>query len=95
MCLGKNWDPESRKYEDIRPFDGATPPEIPEEFRKLVDGAINASHDLIKSKNNRVIVEEEIPWMSPDLCIVNFYNSDGRLGLHQVRFPDLSFVFND
>jgi alkylated DNA repair dioxygenase AlkB len=23
--------------------------------------------------------------MSPDICLVNFYNSSGRLGLHQVQ----------
>ncbi|ONK62473.1 uncharacterized protein A4U43_C07F4240 [Asparagus officinalis] len=85
MCLGKNWDPESRKYDDKRPTDGATPPRIPEEFTKIVEEALRASYDVIKQKNSKTIVEEELPWMSPDLCIVNFYNNDGRLGLHQDR----------
>ncbi|KAI3683890.1 hypothetical protein L1987_84405 [Smallanthus sonchifolius] len=30
MCLGKNWDPESHKYTELRPFDKAKPPRIPE-----------------------------------------------------------------
>lgn len=86
MCLGKNWDPESRLYGDKRPFDGAIPPKIPEEFKKLVEGAIQAAHDRLRqnSKSN-TSVEDELPKMSPDICLVNFYSTNGRLGLHQVR----------
>jgi alkylated DNA repair dioxygenase AlkB len=29
-------------------------------------------------------VEDVLPAMSPDICIVNFYTTTGRLGLHQV-----------
>ncbi|PKU81197.1 uncharacterized protein LOC110116101 isoform X2 [Dendrobium catenatum] len=78
MCLGKDWSPESRSYDKSRSFDGAVPPEIPEEFRKLVDRALNDSHEYTKNV-------EEIPNMSPDICIVNFYSNSGRLGLHQDR----------
>ncbi|KAJ0979260.1 hypothetical protein J5N97_014734 [Dioscorea zingiberensis] len=81
MCLGKNWDPEA-KYVESRPTDGAKPPEIPEEFRKLVKGAIQASHDFLLHQNKDI---NELPKMSPDICIVNFYNENGRLGLHQDR----------
>ncbi|XP_039128280.1 uncharacterized protein LOC120264530 isoform X1 [Dioscorea cayenensis subsp. rotundata] len=84
MCLGKNWDPEA-KYVDIRPVDGAKPPEIPEVFQKLVKGAIQASHDFLLHQNKHINVEDELPNMSPDLCIINFYNENGRLGLHQDR----------
>ncbi|XP_073114538.1 DNA N(6)-methyladenine demethylase ALKBH1D [Elaeis guineensis] len=86
MCLGKNWDPESRLYGDKRPFDGAVPPKIPEEFKKLVEGAIQACHDFLRqnSKSNKS-VEDELPGMSPDICLVNFYSTSGRLGLHQDR----------
>lgn len=83
MCLGKNWDPEA-KYVDIRPVDGAKPPEIPEVFQKLVKGAIQASHDFLLHQNKHINAEDELPNMSPDLCIINFYNENGRLGLHQV-----------
>lgn len=82
MCLGKDWNPESRSYSTFRSLDGAVPPEIPEEFRKLVDDALNASHKFLSEKEKYV---EEIPKMSPDICIVNFYSSSGRLGLHQDR----------
>ncbi|KAJ0979254.1 hypothetical protein J5N97_014728 [Dioscorea zingiberensis] len=83
MCLGKNWDPEA-KYVEFRPTDGAKPPEIPEEVRKLVKGEIQASHDFLLHQNKDINVEDELPKMSPDICIINFYNENGRLGLHQV-----------
>ena len=85
MCLGKNWDPDSHSYGDTRPFDGAQPPTIPEEFRKYVQDAIQASHELLKQNIGAVNAVEELPLMSPDICLVNFYNSSGRLGLHQVQ----------
>ncbi|KAI0531189.1 hypothetical protein KFK09_000742 [Dendrobium nobile] len=98
MCLGKDWSPESRSYDKSRSFDGAVPPEIPEEFRKLVDQALNDSHKYTKNV-------EEIPNMSPDICIVNFYSYSGRLGLHQdrdeseeslrKRLPIVSFSIGD
>ena len=93
MCLGKNWDPESRKYEDRRPVDGATPPEIPGDFKKFVDGALKVAYDVTRKTNSSIIVEEELPRMSPDICIVNFYSNDGRLGLHQVIFQTCPFFF--
>ncbi|PAN44333.1 hypothetical protein PAHAL_9G035500 [Panicum hallii] len=83
MCLGKNWDPDSRSYGDTRPFDGAQPPTIPEEFRKYVQDAIQASHELSTQHIGAVNAVEELPLMSPDICLVNFYNSSGKLGLHQ------------
>jgi len=85
MCLGKIWDPDSRSYGDTRPFDGAQPPTIPEEFRKYVQDAIQASHELLKQNIGAVNAVDELPLMSPDICLVNFYNSSGRLGLHQVQ----------
>ena len=85
MCLGKNWDPDSHSYGDTRPFDGAQPPTIPEEFRKYVQDAIQASHEILKQRIGAVNAVEELPLMSPDICLVNFYNSSGRLGLHQVQ----------
>ncbi|XP_062214176.1 uncharacterized protein LOC133915154 [Phragmites australis] len=83
MCLGMNWDPDSRSYGDKRPFDGAQPPNIPEEFRKFVQDAIQASHQFLEQGRGAANAEEELPPMSPDICLVNFYNSSGRLGLHQ------------
>ncbi|KAL6894334.1 hypothetical protein ACP4OV_008432 [Aristida adscensionis] len=85
MCLGKNWDPDSRSYGDFRPFDNAQPPNIPEEFKKFVQDAIQASQELLKQGMGMegANAVDEIPLMPPDICLVNFYGSSGRLGLHQ------------
>ncbi|XWS12189.1 hypothetical protein CRYUN_Cryun37aG0068500 [Craigia yunnanensis] len=85
MCLGKNWDPETGNYGDLRPIDCAVPPCIPHEFYQLVEKAIKDSHSLIQQKAGVCHVEDILPWMSPDICIVNFYSASGRLGLHQDR----------
>lgn len=97
MCLGLNWDPETRKYEDRSPADGCKPPCIPREFNQLVETAIQDAHGLLGkdctlSNVEDVLkdctlsnVEDMLPAMSPDICIVNFYTTTGRLGLHQDR----------
>lgn len=85
MCLGKDWDPESRLYGEIRYHDNTVPPRIPTEFVPLVYRAIHAAHDALR-KNGKLKgadVEHVLPYMDPDVCIVNFYNETGRLGLHQ------------
>ncbi|KFK38772.1 hypothetical protein AALP_AA3G158400 [Arabis alpina] len=81
MCLGKNWDCEACRYGETRPVDGSFPPQIPAEFSHLVRKAIEESQSLMASK--KLKVDDGIPFMSPDICIVNFYTTTGRLGLHQ------------
>ncbi|XP_058773485.1 uncharacterized protein LOC131647633 [Vicia villosa] len=78
MCLGKNWDPQTSKYVDQRPSDGSIPPKIPNEFLTLVHSALEASRSVTKLSNSK-----HISTFSPDICIVNFYSQNGRLGLHQ------------
>ncbi|KAK9290852.1 hypothetical protein L1049_009030 [Liquidambar formosana] len=105
MCLGLNWDPETRKYDDQRPVDGSKPPSIPEGFSSLVERAIQDSHALIKKDLKVGNVEEILPRMCPNICIVNFYTTSGRLGLHQDRdeskesllagLPVISFSIGD
>ena len=91
MCLGKNWDPDSRSYGDIRPFDGAQPPQMPQELTKFVEEAIKASHDFLKQRGKGATEPSvELPQMSPDICIVNFYTTGGKLGLHQDKDEDKS-----
>ncbi|KAL6142347.1 hypothetical protein ACLB2K_060629 [Fragaria x ananassa] len=85
MCLGLNWDPETRKYEDIRPLDGTRPPGIPNEFSLLVERAIQETHAHLKVEIGCSSVEEVLPSMTPNICITNFYTTRGRLGLHQDR----------
>ncbi|KAI9154607.1 hypothetical protein LWI28_028784 [Acer negundo] len=80
MCLGLNWDPETREYEELRSFDGFEPPAIPDKFLRLVRRAIRNAHALIEKDLIANNVEEILPAMSPDICIVNFYNTSGRLG---------------
>ncbi|KAK9154073.1 hypothetical protein Sjap_001553 [Stephania japonica] len=105
MCLGKNWDPQTREYGDYRSIDGAVAPAIPEDFQMLVKKTIQDSHALIKKKTNVNNPEDILPWMQPDLCIVNFYSETGKLGLHQdrdeskesldQRLPVVSFSIGD
>ncbi|KAG8377102.1 hypothetical protein BUALT_Bualt09G0133600 [Buddleja alternifolia] len=85
MCLGQDWDPQTKKYTDKRRHDDAAPPDIPPEFTSLVSRVLDDSHDLIKKDSKTVNAEEILPRMSPDVCIVNFYTTNGRLGLHQDR----------
>ncbi|XWS18786.1 hypothetical protein CRYUN_Cryun32bG0074700 [Craigia yunnanensis] len=105
MCLGKNWDPETGNYGDLRPIDCVVPPGIPFQFYQLVEKAIKDSHSLIQQKARASHVEDILPWMSPNICIVNFYSASGRLGLHQdrdespeslhKRLPVVSFSIGD
>ncbi|KAF5179011.1 2-oxoglutarate-dependent dioxygenase family protein [Thalictrum thalictroides] len=89
MCLGKSWDPQTKSYEESRCIDGAKPPTIPDTFKKLVGEAIHASHAIIRGstffsrKSSIRNPADAIPWMEPDVCIVNFYAQSGKLGLHQ------------
>ncbi|KAK7838087.1 uncharacterized protein LOC112013105 [Quercus suber] len=85
MCLGKNWDPETGNYGDHRPVDEAKPPAIPAEFYQLVKKSIEDSHSLIQKNSKSSNVESILPWMSPNICLVNYYSENGRLGLHQDR----------
>ncbi|KAK7338224.1 hypothetical protein VNO77_18826 [Canavalia gladiata] len=78
MCLGKNWDPQTSQYGEHRPFDGAKPPPIPAEFHNIVHNAIRDANSLLLHHSHN-----PLPSISPDICIVNFYSQNGRLGLHQ------------
>lgn len=84
MCLGLDWNPQTKSYGERRQHDNALPPHIPCEFTSLVCRALDDSHDLIERYLKVENVEDELPKMCPDVCIVNFYTTNGRLGLHQV-----------
>lgn len=83
MCLGKNWDPQTSEYGDRRPFDGARPPNIPAEFLQITEQAIRDSQALIQQDSKTGNPEKTLPSMEPDICLVNFYSQNGRLGLHR------------
>lgn len=74
MCFGRNWDPQT-KYDPYYRSDGSQAPPVPDQLISLVESSIQDSqaHD------------DKIPSMYPEICIVNFYTTTGRLGLHQDR----------
>ena len=82
MCLGRDWDPQARRYQEVRK-DGAKTPSIPLEFHALVQAAVGAAQSL---------ESVPVPSLTPDLCIVNFYESGGRLGLHQDKDESIETI---
>ena len=68
LCLGKHWNGLTYKYEDRRSdFDGLAVPEIPASFADLA----------------RTAAADAGFEMRPDMCIMNYYTSDAKLGVHQ------------
>lgn len=68
LCLGRHWNGRLYQYESTRTdFDGAPVPPMPDHFRMLARRAA-ASAGMS---------------LDPDICIMNFYDGDGRMGLHQ------------
>jgi len=68
LCLGRHWNGRTYQYEGARSdFDGAVVPPLPDSFRALA-GRIAKAVGMT---------------LDADLCILNYYNADGRMGLHQ------------
>jgi DNA alkylation damage repair protein AlkB len=68
LCLGRHWNGRTYTYEDRRrDFDDLPPPPLPDHFKALARRAAAAVGMSIES----------------DVCILNFYDRDGRMGLHQ------------
>jgi len=68
LCLGRHWNGQRYAYEPTRTdFDGLPAPALPEHFRALA----------------RTCAESVGMTLDADLCILNFYDGDGRMGLHQ------------
>jgi DNA alkylation damage repair protein AlkB len=68
LCLGKHWNGMTYAYEDTRSdFDGLAVPPIPSEMAQI---AVDAADDAGFT-------------MQPDLCIMNFYGAEAKLGVHQ------------
>ena len=68
LCLGKHWNGLTYKYEDRRSdFDGLPVPAIPPELAALATAA--AADARFE--------------MHPDLCIMNYYTADAKLGVHR------------
>ena len=68
LCLGKHWNGLTYKYEDTRSdFDGLPVPAIPSRLTRIARAAAGDAGFE----------------MSPDLCIMNYYSADARMGVHQ------------
>ena len=68
LCLGRHWNAKTYQYESTRSdFDGLAPPRLPPELRTLA----------------REIAAQAKMAIDPDLCILNYYDANGRMGLHQ------------
>jgi DNA alkylation damage repair protein AlkB len=68
LCLGRHWNGRTYRYEPARSdFDNLPAPPLPESFRAVARAMANAAG---------------MPF-DPDLCILNYYDADGRMGLHQ------------
>ena len=68
LCLGLHWNGLLYQYEETRSdFDGLRVPPIPESMRAFAVGA--SAHAGFE--------------MRPDTCIMNFYDQDSRMGVHQ------------
>ena len=70
LCLGKHWNGLTYEYEDRRSdHDGLQVPAIPERLAAIA----------------RAAASEAGFTMQPDLCIMNYYGADSKLGVHQDR----------
>jgi alkylated DNA repair protein (DNA oxidative demethylase) len=68
LCLGRHWNGRTYAYEPMRSdFDGLAVPPLPDAFRQLA----------------REIAAAAGMTLDADLCILNYYDADGRMGLHQ------------
>src|SRR5258708_12201713 len=68
LCLGRHWNGKTYAYEPTRTdFDSQPAPSLPETFTAL-------AADIAASVGMRI---------DADLCILNYYDAEGRMGLHQ------------
>jgi DNA alkylation damage repair protein AlkB len=68
LCLGRHWNARTYRYEEVRSdVDGLPAPPLPPDFAALA----------------AAIARDAGFEMTPDLCIVNWYTTGSRMGLHQ------------
>ena len=68
LCLGRHWNGKTYCYEPNRSdFDNLPAPPLPGNLAQLAS-------DIARSAGMDV---------TPDLCILNYYDAEGRMGLHQ------------
>ena len=68
LCLGRHWNGKTYKYEAARTdYDGLPAPPLSPAFKDLARELASAAGMTLDA----------------DLCILNYYDLDGRMGLHQ------------
>ena len=68
LCLGRHWNARTYAYEDRRSdIDGLPVPALPDDLTAIA---------------SRIASEAGFT-ITPDLCIVNWYGTSSRMGLHQ------------
>src|SRR4029453_4175885 len=68
LCLGRHWNGKTYRYEEARSgYDQLAVPPLPTAFRDL-------ARDIAVSAGMK---------LDADLCILNYYEAGGRMGLHQ------------
>ena len=68
MCLGRHWNPRTYTYMATRAdHDDAPVAPVPDAWVKLA---------------SRIATEAGFD-VAPDICLINWYGADGRMGLHQ------------
>jgi DNA oxidative demethylase len=68
LCLGRHWNGKTYRYETHRTdYDGLPAPALPDDLAQLA----------------RAIAQSAGMSLAPDLCILNYYDAEGRMGLHQ------------
>jgi DNA alkylation damage repair protein AlkB len=68
LCLGRHWNGKTYTYETRRSdFDDLPVPPLPDNLARLAVTIARAAGMTF----------------APDLCILNYYDADGRMGLHQ------------
>jgi alkylated DNA repair protein (DNA oxidative demethylase) len=68
LCLGRHWNAMTYRYEERRSdFDQLSVPPVPADLAALAASAAARAGFT----------------MRPDLCIMNFYDADSRMGVHQ------------
>jgi|SRR5688572_23963753 len=77
MCLGRHWNPLTYSYTSTRAdFDGAPVAPVPDGW-VLLASAIAASAGFT---------------FAPDICLINLYGPEGRMGLHQDKDESASSI---
>jgi DNA oxidative demethylase len=68
LCLGRHWNGKTYRYEPTRTdFDQQPVPPLPDNMRALANEVARSAGMTLDA----------------DLCILNYYDAEGRMGLHQ------------